>query len=278
MRSNVEHLRFWISERERIYKARQLKQSPPWTDDPILASYRFCNVRREHDKVTQWIAEFWREGKATQRSFVAALVLARMLNNPECLKELGYPGFWDSPDLEERLKARRARGAKILNAAYVITTCGERMDKIDYIMRVCTNVYYHDFEARAGEKLSSFHARLMGIRGLGQFLAAQVVADMKNTQGCSLTSAPDWWSWAAPGPGSLKGLAMVLGVSKISPSQFLQRATELKSQIPEANCLCMQDFQNCLCEISKYLRAYNGSGKPKQRYFARQDGAEVRVP
>ena len=43
----------FVSEREYIRRRRQLRPcNPPWTQDPILQQYKFCNVKRKHDRTT----------------------------------------------------------------------------------------------------------------------------------------------------------------------------------------------------------------------------------
>lgn len=55
-KKNTELLFHWIKERYQIHTKKDVeKKSSPWTDDPILKNYRFTNVRREHDKETQWL-------------------------------------------------------------------------------------------------------------------------------------------------------------------------------------------------------------------------------
>ena len=49
----------WINERHRIYLKRLYKETPPWTDDPILQSYKFTNPFRENDRVTVWMRQNW---------------------------------------------------------------------------------------------------------------------------------------------------------------------------------------------------------------------------
>ena len=34
---------------------------PPWSDDPVLANHRFCNVFREDDRATVWLREHIRD-------------------------------------------------------------------------------------------------------------------------------------------------------------------------------------------------------------------------
>ena len=265
----VKVLTFWIKEREAIRERRALGLLPPWTDDSILANYRFCNVRREDDKVTQWISRHWRTPYRNSRNLTAALVLARMLNNPDTLEAIEFPVNWDTFQISYNIKARRAIGYKILNPAYLITTCGVKMDKVDYIVNVADSVWESRMQPVIGDTLEYFHSKLMMIKGLGNFLAAQVVADLKHTPSNPLIAALDFMSWAAPGPGSLKGLRYVLGGLDVSERSFLPLATAVYLRIKDdldMPPLEMQDFQNCLCEFSKYWKTHKGYGKPKQRY------------
>jgi hypothetical protein len=109
----------------------------------------------------------------------------------------------------------------------------------------------------------------MRITGLGSFLAAQVIADLKNTLNHPLNAAVDWYDWAAPGPGSLRGIEWALG-RRVTPSNFLAEATQLREliypKLRDIYELHMQDFQNCLCEFDKYMRVSTGSGVSKRRY------------
>ena len=66
----VGDLLYWIEERERM-RARKGADAPqPWTVDEILRTGRFCNVRREDDAVTRWIAEHWRTRRAEDPGFI----------------------------------------------------------------------------------------------------------------------------------------------------------------------------------------------------------------
>ena len=47
----------FIVERHRVYKRREAGCSPPWTEDPVLQKYRFCNVFRELDSGTRYVTE-----------------------------------------------------------------------------------------------------------------------------------------------------------------------------------------------------------------------------
>ena len=264
-------LAYWIKERELIRLKKEAGLPRPWTEDQILDNYRFTNVHREDDAVTKWIAAHWRNPFVHHSNLMAAMVLARMINLPETLEHVGFPEVWETNTIRHRIKERRDKGFKWLNSAYLITTCGVKMDKIDYIVDVADTVHHHQQKWEPGEhSLKNYHTYLTQFKGLGSFLSAQVVADLKNTPGHPLKNAPDWWSWAAVGPGSLRGLQAVLGRPDVPQRQFLalakQAYKDVSTHFGGYLGICMQDFQNCLCEFSKYWRAYDGTGSPKQRY------------
>lgn len=265
----VNLLAYWIMERERIRVLKESGAPQPWTKDHILANFRFCNVRREDDKVTRWIAHYWRIPYSSSPNLTAAMVLARLLNNPDTLAKVGFPEEWDSKKILEGINHQRNGYGKWLNPAYVVTTCGVAMDKAEYIVNLATAVQESKVRPTMGDSLEWFHGTLMQFKGLGTFLAAQVVADLKNTPYNPLKSALDFMTWAAVGPGSLRGLRYVTGIPDLPGGQFLTVAQKLYAEIKELIDLPpihMQDFQNCLCEFSKYWKAHAGIGQPKQRY------------
>jgi hypothetical protein len=111
--------------------------------------------------------------------------------------------------------------------------------------------------------------------GMGSFMAAQVVADMKHVQ--PLKNASDWKTFAASGPGSRKGLNAVMGRALDSPwaedkwRLALARLIEVSAPILKDKELDLvnldaQDYQNTLCEWGKYWKAFTHTGRPKQKF------------
>ena len=49
----LNRLVYFITEREAIRLKKEAGEPKPWTSDPILQQYRFCNVRRMDDKVSK---------------------------------------------------------------------------------------------------------------------------------------------------------------------------------------------------------------------------------
>src|ERR1700751_77033 len=85
----------FIQERYAIKVRRESGQPWPWTDDPMLRDYYFCNLHREDDKVTRWLASNWPHPHADDPDLWFALtVFRRGFNNPSVGDELGYPVPW----------------------------------------------------------------------------------------------------------------------------------------------------------------------------------------
>lgn len=71
----------YAREREAIRIRREVEGLPrPWTDDPILNTYRFCNVYREDDATTRWFRKWVRGPMADRPEVLLATVLFRWLN------------------------------------------------------------------------------------------------------------------------------------------------------------------------------------------------------
>jgi hypothetical protein len=103
--------------------------------------------------------------------------------------------------------------------------------------------------------------QLLGVSGMGSFIAAQVVADLKFDP--VLLGAGDWMTFCAPGPGSQIGLNRLLDqplTRQWNQDEFQQEINLLRERvkIPES----AQDMQNCLCEFSKYQRGFCRSKYP----------------
>lgn len=278
----VRALFAFISEREMIWHRRFLNKTPkPWTKDPILQSYRFCNTRRERDATTIWIAKNWRDPNQDEKYLWFAMLIARLLNNPATLEEIGFPSMgnhygWKPKEFIAKLDARAARGERLFGPAYMISTHGASGSKTKYITyTILANVWEKRKELKLtnNNPLADLHTWLSSFHGLGSFMAAQVVADVKYAY--PWNQALDWHHFVASGPGSRRGLNRVLGRDVDNPWKEDDWVAHLGSLWDElfplfakagVPVLHYQDLQNCLCEFDKYERVRLGQGRPKQRY------------
>ena len=264
----------FMRERHAIYTRRSAGQKPPWTDDPILRDYRFCNIYRNLDRVTRWIHDNWCMPNKGDPDLWFAMCVARLLNLPESMEAVGYPVPWDLIKFGRAIKKHKEAGGKCFNAAYIVSTNGIAMDKLAYIAHDVLTPLWKNRESlrpRAGDTLMSWQLHLMMYNGMGNFISAQVVADAKYFDP-HLLRASDHATFAAPGPGSIRGLEVIEGRKIKQADEFRLALARLHEKIaPMVLAAGMplvdrQDLQNCLCEFSKYMRTVTTGQTPKQKY------------
>lgn len=273
MSTEKELLADWIITREMVRQRKLARLPKPWSEDRIFQTVRFTNVRREDDKVTRWIADNWRDGWVEHENFLSALVVARMVNRIDSLKMMGYPEVWDENwekfffHVSDTLQRN---GIPFWGNAYMITTCGVRMSKEQYVLDVANSIRARD--GMPEDSLEDAHQWLMRTKGLGSFLAAQILADVRNTRH-PLHQAGDIHTWCASGPGSRRGMNYyhqrhpeTATTEKKFRQEILAAWEEVHPLLPRyLGGLHMQDFQNCFCEFSKYMRVKQG-GRAKNGY------------
>ena len=92
-------------ERYRIKLRREAGQEQPWTEDPVLQEWRFCQVHREEDKTTVWFRENIRRHMIGIRA-VEACIIFRWFNRietGELIKDLFFLEGWNSDEAHNRL-------------------------------------------------------------------------------------------------------------------------------------------------------------------------------
>jgi len=278
--SAFDRLCHWMKERYAVYQRRENGQAKPWTLDSILQSFRFCNVYRELDRTTRWIAGNWRTPHDGDRDLWFALVVARWTNWIPTLQAIGYPIPWDRQRFIDVLTARQEAGQTAFGPVYTIRppAGSESLPLSVAIAERTLDPLWRDrsYFAHVTEATLQDAARAFGeYQGMSPFMAGQVVADLKY---CTrMRKAKDWWVWAAMGPGSQRGLNRLLGYgvnTPISDSEFREQIGALQAKL--ALVLRMvgmprmhaQDTQCCLCEWDKHERVLWAEGRPKFRYEA----------
>lgn len=263
---------YWVYERERIRKRKESGKSV-LTQDPILRKYRFCCVRREDDRVTRWIAKNWR--RHDDPNVWHAMIIARFINWPNTLEYGGYPEPWTTtrkPEFAIRLKEMEKAGSRIFTGAYIVSTNGATGSKVDHVLGLFDRAWL-DLHKRiaARRTCQTFYETLRSVNGIGSFMAAQVVADVKYT--AMLENASDWMDFVAPGPGSQRGLNRIYGYelhaqwnNDAFATAMMNLREEASRKLPMVAKLHLQDLQNCLCEFDKYERVLHNQGKPRSMY------------
>lgn len=284
----------WISEREEIRKLKESGAPPPWTEDPILQTYRFCNVRRRHDKVSQWlINNFYTYAKddpfiCRSDDFLQFAALNRFINWPPTLLNVYGAGWhgtthYDPKIITNAILNRQTRGEKIFSNAYMIRGGAEKgVPKIPYIVEVTCgiNIKRHAPVIRKALKTGSREKVALAfgfINNWGTFMSGQVTDDL--TWSPLLANPVDDTTWAPIGPGSSKGFNRMLKKplhTPIKPKEWSRKLQLFRKWIitelgDEFSDMTLHDVQNCLCEISKYCRVLEG-GRMKNTYKPKLPG------
>ena len=279
---HFERFMRFVHERYLVAIRRNTGSPRPWTTDPILSQYKFTNVYREWDRVTVWIRERWRIPHAGDKHLWFAMVIARLVNHPPTLVRMPFPGRWNKSAFLAVMKTQKELGQKAFGSAYIVSTGGLAMNKAEYLASYVLDPMWgfrDEIAPMEGQSLLAWFNQISLSQGMGSFMAAQIVADMKYV--APLSEAHDWWTFASSGPGSRKGMSYVMG---LNPNTNRWKEHEWREALSELAALTRpviktfgmprmhaQDLQNCLCEYSKYRRTELGTGRPKQKFVPFQE-------
>lgn len=299
---------YWVKERWAVLQ-RRLKGLPkPWTDDEILQTCFFCNVRRRDDKTTVWIEDWYRKahvdhgGTLAPEAFLLAAVLARQINWPDCLATVGFPYPWEPEEVRLAIEARKSRGEKCYSNAYVVSANhgprGREKQEKEYqtVYLVCDPIakaidagFILDMGTMEG-----CWRQIQKFPGLASFMAGQVVADLRLA-----LPYDDCWAdkdtWAPVGPGSSRGVCLYFDLpltENLKQEQWkpyfddIVREAHARQKSPSEGKFMPHevegiDWQNCLCEFFKYERVLADPTKSRFRYPGDRDvkeGERHRLP
>ncbi len=285
----IKHLPFdllvrWIHVREEVRLAKEEGKQSPWTDDTVVSKYRFCNVNREHDKVTIWIRKNIRGPlKGNFHALWLNCMLARFFNSIESMERVAKLPMesanpFDFQELAGRVRISQAMGVKVFGPAYIIPA-GSGGSKIDHLVK---NVFQDLWTRR--DRLQYVEGKLtceimadflMTANGMGPFMANQIVVDLKHT--CVLWNASDRADFVLAGPGTKRGINRLLGkpiATAVGQKDAAKYLEWLRIKVSPSVSRCVNEcfefdinnLSNCLCEFDKYVRTLSGEGTPKQRY------------
>ncbi len=283
--ANIHKFFLLAKERELIRKQKVSGMPKPWTEDPIFAAHRFCNVSREDDRTTAWFRENIRNKVCNEpEEALAAIVAFRWFNKIETGEKIKpfILGDWDNVKVYNTLAAVKP----VVTGAYIIKT-PDGMNKLKGVLW-CIEEFLKRLKAGKFDRMLSGQISMEESQRLleqspylGRFMAYQIIADARYT--CMLEEAPDINTWAQPGPGSTRGIGRVFYNDPLkfrygSPTDEkevivlmkklldIAHGNSFKDIVPELeHGWEMQTIQNWNCEYDKHVRCEEG-GKMKRKY------------
>lgn len=247
----------------------------PWTSDAILNKYKFTNVYRAADRVSQYLIRDVIYNDAlpdTPLEVFFRVMLFKLFNKIETWElltsKVGQITFEDYnfKRYEKVLSTAMASGKRIYSAAYIMPSAkssfgyerkhGNHLKLIEAMIRQETYKRMADASTmqQAFEILKTFPS-------LGDFLAYQFLIDINYSMVTNFSES----EFVVPGPGAKGGIskcfANTAGLSEVEIIKMMADRQEIEFDrlgLPFRNLwgrrLQLIDCQNVFCEVDKYAR------------------------
>lgn len=288
--TKIDSLLYFVFEREAIRLARKNElPREQWTADPVFRKYKFTNIRRRDDRVSQWVITRLIEPAVDNgdEHLWFTLVIARLINWPPTLSRLIESGVipclpeeFDAVKFVKTIEQFKSAGNKAYSGAYMLYPT--KMDPGGNKSQAVAKHIIGDVVRRAESVSEALWGKaedgVYSVRdvvdalsecfGISTFMAGQVAADLTYTD----LNFVDLYTWAPLGPGSQLGLNILFDKSryhKWSQVEFNRALIGIRDQIVNSldiTDLTLHDVQNVMCEYSKYAGFLRDGKHPKNSY------------
>lgn len=267
---------YWTfaAERQEIFFKRIKNEPPPWTDNPILREYKFCNTYRASDRVSQHlIRDVIYKGNQNEEETIFRILLFRMFNKIETwqyleerLGEVRLSAF-DFEVYADILQERRDSGQPIFGNAFILCAnkaFGYDIKHLNYLA-LLKSMTQDQVIARAITRAKDLNEVFRILRSyplLGNFMAYQMAIDLNYSEVISFSEN----DFTIAGPGAVRGIRKCFTDTQDKSNehiikwmvdnqeiQFARLGIEFQSLWGRPlHCI---DCQGLFCEVDKYSRA-----------------------
>jgi hypothetical protein len=295
---------YWVfaARRQQIFHKRVHGEPFPWTDDPVLAEYRFTNAYRAADRVSQYlIRRVAYVGDPDVEEVVFRVLLFKLFNRvatwellEEAFGELRAAEF-DVGRYDQVMTKAFESGCRLYSAAYIMPPAARgstrkhtthlRLLRAMLDDRLAARLVDCDSMANAFQLLATYG-------GLGSFLAYQLVTDLNYSSALSFSEM----EFVKAGPGARSGIEKCfVDIAGYSAEDLIRWTADRQSEELERRGLEFADLwgrplqlidcQNLFCEVDKYARvahpevsSRSGRKRIKQRFKVDETPVEVWFP
>ncbi len=281
---------YWrfAAERQAIFFRRLRGEPPPWSDDPILRTYKFCNTYRASDRVSQYLIRdvISQPGFSPEDTFLR-IILFRLFSKIVTwqLLELTYGPIsvhLFHPDaFAATLEQALNRGETIYTNAFILAatdTFGYRRKHRNHLALI-EKMLHDRLPARIARarSLEAVYHLLIDYPMIGPFMAYQLAIDLNYSELIDF----DENDFTRPGPGAVRGIEKCfLSTGSWSMPRVIQWMVERQDKEFARLGIAFQslwgrplhaiDCQNLFCEIDKYARvAFPGLASNRVRIKTR---------
>lgn len=271
------HDTYWrfAAKRHDIFLKRVLAEPAPWSDDPVLRRYKFCNTFRAADRVSQYLIReviYGEHGAGLSAEDVfLRIVLFRLFSKEATWGVLedatgGVRRSTFNVDALGDLLAEVRSERPIYTAAFILAApsgYGHKAKHRNHLALVADMFREGGLGARLGRarSLEDVFQALTAYPMIGPFLGYQIAVDLNYSEHLDF----DENEFTVPGPGAVRGIAKVFkDVGHSTPQQLIMRM--VKTQDEEFSRLGLDfaglferplkaiDCQGLFCETDKYSR------------------------
>jgi len=262
-------------ERQKAFEARAKGQAGPWTDDPVIQEYKFCNVFRAADRVSQYmirdICYSAENNDSIDRLF--QIVAFRIFSNIETwnlLKiKLGHSPTLDNlvdGSFEKVLSDIKDETGKLYTGAFILCATdayGRRLKHLNHVelfkdMFINKNLGNKILNTKS---LKEIYDLVHEFPLMGDFMSYQIAIDINYSELVNFSEN----EFTKAGPGALRGIKKVfLDTNNLSTEEVIMwmvehQEEEFKKLGYEFNGLYGRpihaiDAQGLFCETDKYCR------------------------
>ena len=258
-----------------MFERRVAGQPGPWTDDPILSTYKFCNVYRAADRVSQFMIRdvCYHDEDCTPQDRIFQIVAFRTFSKIETWRsvraELGrYPTLDDLADgrFTAALNTAATANAGLYTGAFILCATDAYSQGRKHLNHV--ELWRHMFLADdlgdrilEAESLRKVYDLLHGYPLMGDFMSYQTAIDL-NYSSLLAFSENDF---TQPGPGALRGIRKCFeDLGDYSPTEVIMWMRDCQDSELSRHGLTFHglfgrplhaiDCQGLFCETDKYCR------------------------
>jgi hypothetical protein len=283
---------YWrfAAERQSVFMKRVEGRPAPWTTDDVISSYRFTNVYRASDRVSQYlIKNVLYEGKQTGEEIFFRCLLFKIFNRIETWETLQSqlgPILRKTFNVErysQVLDAAMKNGQTIYSAAYIMPSPNMGYSRKHRNHLLLLEKMLKDRlpgALESAKSLKDVFASLRSYQSIGDFLAFQYAIDLNYSAMLDFSEM----DFVVAGPGAQEGIRKCFidtaGLDEAGIIEFMaDRADEefkrlgLKFKTLWGRKLQLIDCQNLFCETDKYARIVHpeikgksGRNRIKQRF------------
>jgi hypothetical protein len=266
---------YWTlaAERQRIFERRIEQPTGPWTEDEILARYKFTNAWRASDRVTQYLIRevIYAHPQLSADDQLMRIVLFRLFSKPSTWRSIEdrlgpiTRASLKGTALRTVLDELQAAGPIYTNAFILCATKAYGFDRKHHnhlaLVRDMLGARRLPRAIARARQLEEVYDALRAFPLIGPFMAYQIAIDVNYSQLVDFSED----EFTVPGPGAERGIRKVFpsATRREMPAiihrmvGFQEHAYDgLAVERPTLFGLPLRaiDCQNLFCELDKYAR------------------------